>query len=573
MPGNSAGETYVEVLPELKEFGSKLASEVRRGVDDAGGRVGSIGGRLKSAVGGTFSTIAKGAVIGLGSIGVAAGLMATRSIAAYTESAAVGAQTTAGIKSTGSAAGVTAKHVGNLANAIRNYSGIDDEAIQSGENLLLTFTNIRNEAGKGNDIFDQSVRSMADLSARMGGDTKSAAIQLGKALNDPVKGITALQRVGVSFTEKQKDQIKALVKSGDLMGAQKVVLGELTKEFGGSAKAMGQANPAAILQSQMGDVLETIGGAIMPIITKLLSVISPVLQQLGPIIAQFISQLGPVLTPIIQALGPVLGVVADALGQILLAIAPLLPPLAQLLIALLPLITLTAQWASFLISKLVPALNFFIGILTVVVSAVVGFIANWRAVWETVRSVALGVWDSISGAASRTWHGIVRTVTGIWRGLSNTARTIWNGLRTIIWTPIQWIQTAVTGAWNSLAGIARTAWTAVAGAIRGAINVVIGVINTFIRAYNSIPILPNIPQIPHVAMGGPAEGLVTVGEHGPENVILPAGSRVIGAAGSRGEGGGAGVNVEQFNVYGPVDAAEVIREWNWSLMVGDLGAA
>ena len=77
-------------------------------------------------------------------------------------------------------------------------TGIDDEAIQSGENLLLTFTNIRNEAGKGNDVFNQATETMTDMSVALGQDMKSRRRQLGKALNDPIKGITALSRVGVS---------------------------------------------------------------------------------------------------------------------------------------------------------------------------------------------------------------------------------------------------------------------------------------------------------------------------------------------------------------------------------------
>jgi hypothetical protein len=56
---------------------------------------------------------------------------------------------------------------------------------------------------------------------------------LGKALNDPIKGVTALQRVGVSFTKGQKDQIKSLEESGHHMQAQKVILRELNKEFVG----------------------------------------------------------------------------------------------------------------------------------------------------------------------------------------------------------------------------------------------------------------------------------------------------------------------------------------------------
>ena len=57
----------------------------------------------------------------------------------------------------------------------------------------------------------------------------NAAVLVGKALNDPKKGLTALRRVGVQFTDAQEDQIKALVKSGKTMDAQKIILRELAK--------------------------------------------------------------------------------------------------------------------------------------------------------------------------------------------------------------------------------------------------------------------------------------------------------------------------------------------------------
>ncbi|MES2155937.1 MAG: hypothetical protein V4510_12455, partial [bacterium] len=65
-------------------------------------------------------------------------------------------------------------------------------------------------------------------------------IKVGKALNDPTKGLTALSRVGILFTDQQKKQIKALQKSGDLLGAQKIILKELGTEFGGSFAAKGK---------------------------------------------------------------------------------------------------------------------------------------------------------------------------------------------------------------------------------------------------------------------------------------------------------------------------------------------
>jgi len=95
------------------------------------------------------------------------------------------AQTNAVLKSTGGIANVTAKEMGRLSEQLMRKSGVDDEAIQSGQNLLLTFTKIRNETGKNNDIFDQATKATLDLSVAMGKDMSSSAILVGKALNDP----------------------------------------------------------------------------------------------------------------------------------------------------------------------------------------------------------------------------------------------------------------------------------------------------------------------------------------------------------------------------------------------------
>jgi hypothetical protein len=73
---------------------------------------------------------------------------------------------------------------------------------------------------------------------RLGTDLKGSAVQLGKALNDPIAGVGALSRVGVTFTETQKDMIKTMVEAGNVAGAQTLILDELGKEFGGSAKAL-----------------------------------------------------------------------------------------------------------------------------------------------------------------------------------------------------------------------------------------------------------------------------------------------------------------------------------------------
>ena len=124
---------------------------------------------------------------------------------------------------------------------------------------------------KGNDIFNQATETMLDMSMALGQDTKQSAIQLGKALNDPIKGVGALQRVGVSFTAAQQAQIKALVKSGETMKAQKIILAELRKEFGGSAKRPARRcrRKLNILRNTVLNLAATIVEQLTPAITKL----------------------------------------------------------------------------------------------------------------------------------------------------------------------------------------------------------------------------------------------------------------------------------------------------------------
>jgi hypothetical protein len=158
------------------------------------------------------------------------------------------AQTAAGIKSTGGAANVTAGQIDEMSMKLMKLSGIEHQQIHDAENVLLTFTGVRNEVGKGNDIFNRASLAVVDLASRMHTTAPQAALQLGKALQDPVRGLAALRREGIMFTKQQEDQIKVLVASGNRLGAQKLIIDEVEKSIGGSAKAAGQTLPAALVR-------------------------------------------------------------------------------------------------------------------------------------------------------------------------------------------------------------------------------------------------------------------------------------------------------------------------------------
>lgn len=199
----------------------------------------------------------KAVLTGAAALGGGIAIAMVKASGAAREAHKVTAQTNAVIKSTGGVANISAKEVDKLSTALSNKSGIDDEVIKSGANMLLTFTNIRNEAGKGNDVFNQTLPILNDMSVALGQDMKSSAMQVGKALNDPIKGITALKRVGVTFNDEQIKTIKHLVKTGKTAEAQKVILAELRKEFGGSAEA--QATWADKAKVAAGNIEEAFG--------------------------------------------------------------------------------------------------------------------------------------------------------------------------------------------------------------------------------------------------------------------------------------------------------------------------
>lgn len=218
-------------------------------------------GRLAAAQRGLSASggLALGAV-GLGGGAAVTGILAAGfAVSAFVknsiEAQGALAQLNAVIASTGGAAGMSAGELTALASEMQRVTTYGDDAVLAAESLLLTFTKI------GRETFPQAVTAILDVSTAMGQDLKSSTVQIGKALNDPIKGITALTRVGVTFTEAQKVMIKSLAEAGDIAGAQAIILRELQTEFAGSAKAardtLGGARTA--LGNAFGDLFEVSG--------------------------------------------------------------------------------------------------------------------------------------------------------------------------------------------------------------------------------------------------------------------------------------------------------------------------
>ena len=234
--------------------------------------------------------------------------LAVLSVKAFNEQAKAEALVAQGIKTTGGAAHVTAQQAAELADSLQKTTTFADETTLSAESMLLTFTKVRNEVGEGNDIFNQGIKLAQDLSVRFGTDLTGAAKLVGKALNDPIKGLTAMTRVGVSFTEQQKAQIKTLVANGEQLKAQKIILGELAVEVGGTAEAFAQTaeGKMKIALNSINNQLEKLGAIIVPILAQFLTLVST-------LVDGFVALPGPI-KGVVGAFALLLGVTGPVLS-------------------------------------------------------------------------------------------------------------------------------------------------------------------------------------------------------------------------------------------------------------------
>lgn len=206
-------------------------------------------------------------MLSLGAV-FSAGIIARKFIQNTEAAQASTAQLNAVLESTGGVAGLSAQELEAYADALQQTTKFGDEAVESAQALLLTFTKIRGP------IFQDATDIVLDMATAMKTGLKEAAIQVGKALNDPILGVTALSRVGVQFSEAQREVIRNLVETGNAAEAQTLILKELQTEFGGSAEAARKTlgGALAFVSNQWNDLFEISTEASAGVISSLESI-------------------------------------------------------------------------------------------------------------------------------------------------------------------------------------------------------------------------------------------------------------------------------------------------------------
>ncbi len=260
-----AAEQFTAKLKRQADTLGKTASEIR-GYDaaqmqltsaqkasvDASNRAIDSYEKQQAALGNLkMLAIGAGAAIGVSFV---AGLKASVTMAGEAEQSHL--RLAAVLRGTGHAAGLTKADLDAMADGMKEKLGIDDDALRDSMAVLLTFRNI------SKDSFGEALETSANLAAVMQTDLKSAVLQLGKALESPEEGLTALKRSGVSFTETQKDMIKGMVDTGNQAEAITLIL-KTMKEQGldAVAESMNQGITKATRDAGLAwdDFLKSIG--------------------------------------------------------------------------------------------------------------------------------------------------------------------------------------------------------------------------------------------------------------------------------------------------------------------------
>jgi phage-related protein len=523
------------------------ATKALKALQDTGGAAEKAGGGFASAGKAIAGVVSAGAVVAFG----------TSSVKAAEESAVATARLEQIFSSMGDTTGQAAAAAGDYATQLSKKIGVDDEAIMAGQAQLATFGEVSSETARMAGIFDRATAAGADLAAAGFGSIESNAVQLGKALQDPTKGMTALAKSGVTFTDSQKAQIAALQESGDLLGAQKIVLAAVEQQVGGTAAAT--ATSSDKMKVAFGEVQEQIGGKLMPVVAGLMDLFTRYSSVLVPVAAVIAGLIAVTYAWGIaqQALAVAQGVAtaatwlfnvavaANPIGLIVIAIAAFIAALVvlftkvdffrnllqsvwdwiagnwPLLLAILlgpfgPLLVLVVRNFGAIKDAIENALDWIrdnwpllLAILTGPVGiAVLAIIKNF----DTIRDVAAAMvgWVSdrfqdLLGFVSR----VASTFSAIMAGIADAIRLPMDAATAMY----NWVADKV----NALLGVVSGIRDRVTGAMSGVADALRGPLNAVIRAWNSVEFtVPSVdvgpvhfggqtigvPDVPYLARGG-----------------------------------------------------------------------
>jgi phage-related protein len=480
MAGARIAEAYVQIVPTTSGIGSALTKEF--------GGAGATGG---TAMGGGLMAAAKRFAGPLAAVfGTAAIVGFSRKLIEVGEAQATADARTAQIAESMGLFGAETDNVvsrlGDLAAATAQATGVDQNSIKATQAKLLTFKELADTADTAGGAFDRATNAALDLAAAGFGTAETNAVQLGKALNDPIKGMAALSRSGVTFTAEEQERIKTLVESNKLGEAQALILGAIETQVGGTAVATANSSdrmregflvvqqalaekvlpifdklagvivdyvfPAMLtvidlipdmtdgfggslgpIIEKMGDIFKTLWDAVQPLIPTImelitnfspLAVIFGLIQPILPLIVDLLGRIGEVFLQLAPLVLDLAGVMLGAFMDAIQSLLPVLPTVLDLISQLLPVFILLIPPILDLVKAILPLVVMLIQFLAPILIFVVKIIAGLLI---PIIKLLVGAFTVIATVATF----VVQVVTAIFTGLGSFFKGFWDGVKAV----------------------------------------------------------------------------------------------------------------------------------------------
>jgi hypothetical protein len=303
-----------------------------------------------------------------------------------------------------------------LAEKTARQTGIDQNAIKETQAKLLTFKELAESADDVGGSFDRATKAAIDLASAGFGDATSNAVQLGKALNDPIKGITALTRSGVTFTEEEKKKIRTLTESGKILEAQNMILGAIETQVGGTSEAT--ADGSEKMKVAFSQLQESVGMALLPVFEALL-----------PLVEKF-AQWAADNPGVVIAIASAVGLLAAAIiaVNIAMAVNPFVLAVAGIAAVAAGVVAAYKKFETFrnIVNGVIDVFKAVAGWIQdnwqLVISIVLGpigiLIANFRA----LKDIAIKAFEIIADAAEKLLGPISKVVDGVGKVISGAGK-------------------------------------------------------------------------------------------------------------------------------------------------------
>ena len=386
------------------------------------------------------------------------------------------------LKNTAGSSDKVVESVQRQAESLSLLTGVHDEEIKAGQALLGTFKSVAASAGETGGVFDRATVAAVDLAAAGFGSIESNSAGLGKALEDPTKGLALLTKQGTLTADQAKRIGDEFKRTGDKVAAQESILKAMEDQVGGVGEATADSSDKMAVSWQ--NTKEALGEALLPVLDSLsekMEGISGFVRENTGAVTAFIAVLAGFAGAVV-AINIALkiwraAVILATAVQWLWNIALNANPIGLIVLAVAAVIAIIAA----LIAAVVYAYNNFDWFKTAVDAIWNAIKTVFEVVWNAIKAVIGVVIDWIKTYVVTYFKVVKAVISGVWNAIKAVTKVVWDAIQSAIEVVVNWfkgtllpafrkVNSVISGIWDAIKAATKAVWDAIVGIVRGVID-------------------------------------------------------------------------------------------------------